>query len=212
MDSSRRAVLGLAAAAAAAVVVKPTVAEAADGQAMKVGADNQAEARTYLTGGRNSGLTVTSTTDDGAVAGVNTAHDGAGLRGTGAVGVVGIGIQDRPRRSVWASMRAPTTASASKRRRGTGTAVKAHAEGPGSTALDVTGVTKFSRSGRTRVPTGAKSVTVNIPVGTGYVLATLQAHKAGLYVEGVQTTPTGFTIWLSKATTGLADVAWFIVG
>lgn len=211
MDSSRRAVLGLAAAAAAAVVVKPTVAEAADGQAMKVGADNQAEARTYLTGGRNSGLTVTSTTDDGAVAGVNTAHDGAGLRGTGAVGVVGIGIQTDLGGGVGVDAGSDHGVGLQA---GTwdGTAVKAHAEGPGSTALDVTGVTKFSRSGRTRVPTGAKSVTVNIPVGTGYVLATLQAHKAGLYVEGVQTTPTGFTIWLSKATTGLADVAWFIVG
>jgi hypothetical protein len=211
MDSSRRAVLGLAAAAAAAVVVKPTVAEAADGQALKGGVENLAEARTYLTGGRNSGLTVTSTTDDGAVAGVNTAHDGAGLRGTGAVGVVGIGIQTDLGGGVGVDAGSDHGVGLQA---GTwdGTAVKAHAEGPGSTALDVTGVTKFSRSGRTRVPTGAKSVTINVPVGTGYVLATLQAHKAGLYVEGVQTTPTGFTIWLSKATTGLADVAWFIVG
>ena len=211
MDNSRRAVLGLAAAAAAAVVVKPTVAEAADGQALKGGVENLAEARTYLTGGRNSGLTVTSTTDDGAVAGVNTAHDGAGLRGTGAVGVVGIGIQTDLGGGVGVDAGSDHGVGLQA---GTwdGTAVKAHAEGPGSTALDVTGVTKFSRSGRTRIPTGAKSVTVNIPVGTGYVLATLQAHKAGLYVEGVQTTPTGFTIWLSKATTGLADVAWFIVG
>ena len=211
MDNSRRAVLGLAAAAAAAVVVKPTVAEAADGQALKGGVENLAEARTYLTGGRNSGLTVTSTTDDGAVAGVNTAGDGWGLRGTGAVGCVGIGVKGPfdlgcgvdggsdegigVRASTW-----------------TGTAITASATGPGSTALDIQGVTKFSRSGRTRIPTGAKSVTIDVPVGTGYVLATLQAHKAGLYVEGVQTTPTGFTIWLSKATTGLADVAWFIVG
>jgi hypothetical protein len=211
MDSSRRAVLGLAAAAAAAVVVKPTVADAADGQALKGGVENLAEARTYLTGGRNSGLTVTSTTDDGAVAGVNTAHDGAGLRGTGAVGVVGIGIQTDLGGGVGVDAGSDHGVGLQA---GTwdGTAVKAHAEGPGSTALDVTGVTKFSRSGRTRVPTGAKSVTINVPVGTGYVLATLQAHKAGLYVEGVQTTPTGFTIWLSKATTGLADVAWFIVG
>ena len=211
MDSSRRAVLGLAAAAAAAVVVKPTVAEAADGQALKGGVENLAEARTYLTGGRNSGLTVTSTTDDGAVAGVNTAHDGAGLRGTGAVGVVGIGIQTDVGGGVGVDAGSDHGVGLQA---GTwdGTAVKVHAEGPGSTALDVTGVTKFSRSGRTRIPTGAKSVTINVPVGTGYVLATLQAHKAGLYVEGVQTTPTGFTIWLSKATTGLADVAWFIVG
>jgi hypothetical protein len=211
MDNSRRAVLGLAAAAAAAVVVKPSVAEAADGQAMKLGVENLAEGHTYLTGGRNSGLTVNSTIDDGAVVGVNTAHDGNGLRGTGSTGVVGLGIQNDLNNGVGVSGGSDHGIGVDAST-WDGTAVLATAAGPGSAALDVQGVAKFSRSGRTRVPTGSNKVTINVPVGTGYVLATLQAHKAGLYVEGVQTTATGFTIWLSKATTGLAEVAWFIVG
>jgi len=178
---------------------------------MKLGVENLAEAHTYLTGGRNSGLTVNSTTDDGAVVGVNTAHDGNGLRGTGATGVVGIGVINDLNKGVGVSAGSDNGIGLDAST-WDGTAVLTRAAGPGSTALDVQGVAKFSRSGRTRIPTGANKVTIDVSVGTGYVLATLQAHKAGLYVEGVQTTATGFTIWLSKATTGLADVAWFIVG
>ncbi len=215
MDNSRRAVLGLAAAAAAAVVVKPSVAEAADGQALKLGVDNQADNQTSITTGRNGKLMVFSTTDDGALVGVNTADDGVGVRGTGGVGVTAIGIRTNLTEGIGLSagsdegigVRAETY---------TGTAVLALAAGPGSTALDVQGTVKFSRSGRTRVPTGANKVTITgVPVApSSFIVATLQAHKAGLYVEGVQIDPTksSFTIWLSKATTGLADVAWFIVG
>ena len=210
MDSSRRAVLGLAAAAAAAVVVKPTVAEAADGQAMKVGADNQAEARTYLTGGRNSGLTVTSTTDDGAVAGVNTAHDGAGLRGTGAVGVVGIGIQTDLGGGVGVDAGSDHGVGLQA---GTwdGTAVKAHVEdqdhGPRCHRRhEVLPLRSHPRPDRSEV--GHRQHPGGHRLRPGHP----PSPQAGLYVEGVQTTPTGFTIWLSKATTGLADVAWFIVG
>ena len=49
---------------------------------------------------------------------------------------------------------------------------------------------------------------------TSMVLATIQAHKAGLYVEGVQINAAGgtATIWLSKPTTGQADIGWFLVG
>lgn len=182
---------------------------------MKLGMDNQAESRTYLTGGRNSGLLATSTTDDGAVVGVNTADDGSGLRGTGAVGVNAIGIRNGGTNGVGLSagsddgigVEAATWA---------GTAVLARASGPGSTALDVQGTAKFSTAGRVRVPTGAnKVVLTGLSLRpTSMVLATIQAHKAGLYVEGVQIDVTGgtATIWLSKTTTGQADIGWFLIG
>ena len=86
--------LGMGGAAAAAVALKPDAASAADGGNMKLGMDNQTTSQTSITGGRNGGLFVSSTVDDGAVVGFNTAPDGSGLRGSGAIGVAAIGIGD----------------------------------------------------------------------------------------------------------------------
>jgi hypothetical protein len=209
MDASRRNVLGLAAAAAAAVAIKPSVAEAADGQNVKLGMENLAENKTYITGGRNGGLVVTSITDDGSVVGVNTADDGVGVRGTGTyVGMDAIGGQ--------IGLLAGSEVVALQAETWAGTAVLAKGAGPGSTALDVKGTAKFSTAGRVRVPTGAnKVVLTGLSLRpTSMVLATIQAHKAGLYVEGVQIDVAGgtATIWLSKPTTGQADIGWFLIG
>jgi hypothetical protein len=202
--TSRRALLGIAGAAAAAVALKPDAAQAADGGNMKLGMDNQTTSQTYLTGGRNGGLFVTSTTDDGSVVGYNTADDGDGLRGTGGrAGVNGIGTQ------IGVSA-GSDTGVAMQAETWSGTAVLANAAGPGSTALNVQGAARFSNSGRVRVSAGANKVV--IPVTAAMVLATLQGYQAGLHVAGVVLSRTTATIRLSKATTAPIDVAWFALG
>jgi hypothetical protein len=210
MTTSRRALLGMAGAAAAAVALKPDAASAADGGNMKLGMENLAESHTYLTGGRNSGLTVTSTIDDGAVVGVNTAHDGDGLRGTGARGVTGIGIANDLTKGVGVSA-GSDSGTALDASTWDGTAVHASATGPGSIALDVQGMVRFSSSGRVKIASGVNKVAVPNVQGS-MVLATLQGFQTGLSVAGVVLAGTTATIRLSKATTAPIDVAWFALG
>ena len=203
--TSGRALLGMAGGAAAAVALKPDAAQAADGGNMKLGMDNQTTSQTYLTGGRNGGLFVTSTTDDGSVIGYNTADDGDGLRGTGGrAGVNGIGEQI----GVSAGSDHGVALEAAT---WDGTAVLASATGPGSTALNVQGLAKFSSSGRVRIAAGVNKVAVANVVGS-MVLATLQGYQSGLYVAGVVLNRATATIRLSKATSAPIDVAWFAWG
>ena len=206
MESSRRALLGMAAATAAVIVAKPDAAEAADGDNMKLGQDNQTTNLTTITSERNGGLAVYSTTDDGAVVGHNTASDGYGLRGTGAyIGVDAIGGQ--------IGLLADSEGIAVQAETFAGTAVRAWGSGPASTALSVEGTVRFSTSGRVRVAAKQNKVTVPVPSRpTSMVLATIQGYQAGLYVAGVVITSTNFTIRLSQQAAAPVDVAWFLIG
>ncbi len=212
---SRRGVLtGLAAAAigsvVAADVLRPSPAAAADGGNLKLGQDNQTSSLTTITGGRNGGLAAFTTTDDGSLVGVNTAADGCGLRGTGeycgvdAIGQV-IGVSANSDHGV--ALQAATF---------DGIAVQATASVPSAWALDAQGPVKFSSSGRTRIPAAkAKVVLTGLALKpTSMVLATLQTRQSGVHVEAaVPDAATGTaTVYLSKATTGAADLGWFVIG
>jgi len=206
MEPSRRALLGLAAATAAVVVAKPGAAEAADGDNLKIGVENQSTSATILNSQRNGGLVVYSTTDDGAVVGHNTASDGYGLRGTGAyIGVDAIGGE--------IGLLADSEGIAVQAETFAGTAIRAWGSGPASTALSVEGTVRFSTSGRVRVPAKQNKATVPTPTRpTSMVLATIQGYQAGLYVAGVVMTSTNFTIRLSQQAAAPVDVAWFLIG
>jgi len=209
MATSQRALLGLAAAATATAALKPGTAQAADGDNLKLGIENQADTVTTLRSERNGGLAVYSTVDDGAVAGINTAADGYGLRGTGSyIGVDAIGGQ--------IGLLADSEGIAVQAETLAGTAVKAMAGAPTAWALDVSGPVKFTTAGRARV--AAKQIKVVVSglalKPTSMVLATLQGHVAGLRVDGVVINAAAgtATIWLSKAAPSAVDVGWFVIG
>lgn len=95
-----------------------------------------------------------------------------------------------------------------------GIGVRAMASGSG-TALSVTGKARFSRSGTLIIPAGASKVTVSgVSLSdASFVLATLQAYRAGIAVAAVvpNAASGSFTIRLSKAVTSSTRVAWFVV-
>lgn len=95
-----------------------------------------------------------------------------------------------------------------------GIGVRAMASGSG-TALSVNGKAKFSRSGTLIIPAGASKVTVSgVSLSdASFVLATLQAYRAGVAVAAVvpNAAAGSFTIRLTKAVTSSTKVAWFVV-
>jgi hypothetical protein len=88
----------------------------------------------------------------------------------------------------------------------------------GRTALQVSGVAKFSRSGRATVAIGASSVAVTVAGGitsAAFGIASPQTNRAGYYVQAVvPTVATGqIRIYLNKAvTTSAIAVGWIVVG
>jgi hypothetical protein len=100
----------------------------------------------------------------------------------------------------------------------TGTGVCARS--PDGTALSVIGRANFNRSARASLPANASYVDVTVPGGLASgsnVLATLQQHRSGAWVAGVQLdTPSAgrVRIRLNKvaSTTHSTPVAWFVVG
>src|SRR5262249_49388000 len=87
--------------------------------------------------------------------------------------------------------------------------------GDWATALNVSGVVKFDRSGKVTVPTGKTSVTVTLPQvkPSNMVLATLQQNIAGVSVMNAVPGTGSFTIHLSKAAPKSgAKVAYFVLG
>lgn len=113
---------------------------------------------------------------------------GSGVEGSGAIGVYGI----------------------SESRSGVG--VLAQNPNDSGVALQVTGVTKFSRSGVATVLAGRSQVTQQLPLGpASFVLATIQDNVTDLYVRGVKITSGtngSFTIHLSTAVKSDTKVAW----
>ncbi len=95
-----------------------------------------------------------------------------------------------------------------------GIGVRAMASGSG-TALSVNGKAKFSRSGTLIIPAGALKATVSgVSLSeASFVLATLQAYRAGIAVAAVvpNAAAGSFTIRLTKAVTSSTKVAWFVV-
>jgi hypothetical protein len=103
----------------------------------------------------------------------------------------------------------------------TGVGVKAESNGSG-TALVVEGTAVFSRSGNVTISYPAKSVTVTGVAVTSQslVLATLQKHLGGVFVEAAVPNLSGssnsFTIYLNKAPgtdtkPKSVTVGWFVV-
>jgi hypothetical protein len=83
----------------------------------------------------------------------------------------------------------------------------------GHIALNVTGKTKFSRSGRVAVSAGAssKKVTMSGVTTTSYVIATLQSKRTGVYVASVVPATGYFTIYLNKAVTSSTTVGFLVI-
>jgi len=85
----------------------------------------------------------------------------------------------------------------------------------GGAALQVQGVAAFARSGLLTVAAGKSSATQTgvALTAASLVLATLQQHATGVYVQAAvpSVTDSSFTVYLSKAPTATAKVAWFIV-
>jgi hypothetical protein len=87
----------------------------------------------------------------------------------------------------------------------------------GRAALQVSGVARFSRSGRVSFLSGQRSKKIIVRGGitsTAFGLANLQANRTGVYVQAVVPTPSTstITIYLNKAVTSRTIVAWFVVG
>jgi hypothetical protein len=83
----------------------------------------------------------------------------------------------------------------------------------GHIALNVTGKTRFSRSGRVAVSAGAssKKVTMSGVITTSYVIATLQSKRTGVYVASVVPSTGYFTIYLNKAVTSSTTVGFLVI-
>jgi hypothetical protein len=80
-------------------------------------------------------------------------------------------------------------------------------------ALNVTGKTKFSRSGRAtvRAGTSSKKVLMAGVSGSSYIIATLQSKRSGIHVAYVVPAAGYFTIYLNKAGTSSAVVGFLVI-
>jgi hypothetical protein len=89
------------------------------------------------------------------------------------------------------------------------------ADSSNGTALQANGTVRFSRSGVATVLAAHNSVQVSLgglTPGSTFVLATIQANIAKLYIRGVVvSSSTNFTIYLSHAPTKTVQVAWFVL-
>lgn len=128
-----------------------------------------------------------------------------GVYGAGRQGVVGDAMPEDTGVFGWVGAAAPPEAAP-------GVAVHAQAE-PGYTALNVVGVTRFSRSGRTSIASNKASRVVIMPGVTtaSYVIATLQANRSGVYVRAVVPASGQFTIYLNKAVANATDVGFLVI-
>ena len=91
--------------------------------------------------------------------------------------------------------------------------VEARAESSTSTALNVVGKARFSRSGLTRVLRNGSSKKIILPGVTtsSYILATLQTRRTGVYVHAVVPAAGSFTIYLNKAVTATTYIGYLVI-
>jgi hypothetical protein len=208
---SRRAVLaaglGGVAAAATAAVIRPAAALGANGDNVVLGQVNTATAATAIqnTGtddpdtlvvDSQSGFAVIARSENGS--GVEgQGPNGLGVSGLGQVGVVGEGTESGVRGL-------------------SGDGIGVFATSGTGLALHVEGKVGLTRSGRIWFLAGKTSVDVTIPGGITsrtIVLATLQRHRAGVAIAGVnlnEPTAGKARIYLTKvaSTTTTTPVAW----
>ena len=148
------------------------------------------------------------------VTGTGGGLNGAGVVGTGggtAAGVTGIanstgdGVKGFSKGGV--GVHGVTTAAS-------GVGVLAENQGSG-VALQANGPAVFSRSGLVTIAAGKTSATVTGVAlsSASLVLATLQQHVTGVYVVAAVPSVAGssFIVYLNKAPTATARVAWFVV-
>jgi hypothetical protein len=146
------------------------------------------------------------------VFGTNTAGTGTGVKGTSASGTgvhgaatSGYGV--RGAATTGHAVHASATLAG-------GVGVYASA-GTAGTALQVSGVARFSRSGSAVVPAGSSHVTVsNVALTTGsLVLATIQQAAPGTAVSSAVPNlfSSSFVLTLTKAVSVNTKIAWFVV-
>jgi hypothetical protein len=155
----------------------------------------------------------------GQVWGTSRSGRGAGVRGNGRWGVVGEGTHTGVSGDGLVGVRGATSIVQGDQG---GVGVWAQAVAPGSSALradgpsEFNGVTKFSRSGVTRVRRGSRSVRVADVALTAdtVILATLQNRQNGIYLHAVETNAAenSFTIFLSGAPERDVRIGWFALG
>jgi hypothetical protein len=148
-----------------------------------------------------SGTTASST--HAAVDGTNPDFLGTGVHGVG--GEAGVHGES----NTWGVRGVGTRANAGS------VGVLAQAGETGALALQVQGPAVFSRSGVLTVAAGKSSATVTgvALTAASLVLVTLQQHAPGVYVLAAvpNVSASSFTVYLSKAVTAAAKVAWFVV-
>lgn len=223
--------LGGLAATVATAIGRPNGVSAANGDPVLAGQANSATAPTSLTNatGNQVGLGVTSGATDQFV---STAVEGFSESGTGIAGVTsdGMGVWGE---GYWGVYGAGAAGVVGDTDAGTGVlgwtgaaeaplppgkvGVFAGAEN-GRHALLVSGVARFSRSGRVNVGPNKSSVTVLVGGGistNSFGFATLQTNRTGVYVQAVvpRTTDSTITIYLNKvaSTTTNTVVGWLVL-
>lgn len=233
---SRRALLGAAAgaaAAAAAAAAIPASVAGADPNDVVLGADNTTTTRTKVTSSVMGG-------DGAALVGENSSPGGQGVLGIadlqGGIGVVGRASNGTGVRAAGylygvdasgysSGVRAWTGDNAGAAVYGylgngssppapsAGAAVLASAPDVATTALEVLGKVKFSRSGKASMSAAqtSKAVTKAGVTTSSYVLATLQTRVSGLSILAVVPGAGKFTIYLNKAPGKTISIGYLII-
>ncbi len=234
-STSRRALIGGLALGAAAVVaenVKPSAAQAANGQPVYIGLGNSGAEATNLTnvgttGGSGDALIVAGNTvggsgliaysrgrepavscvAGGASNGVDGLTDDSGSSGVyGHNNGGGYGVTGRSAAANGIGVYGEAL--------GTGGVGLLGTSGGGGIALRVDGKVEFTRSGTSKIPAGANHTVLSLFGATtsSIILATLQHHTAGFTVESAVPHSGSFTIWINKpAPTGGLSVGWFVI-
>lgn len=218
----RAIVLGVAAAGATVVAAlsageKP--ADAANGDAVKLGEGNSASASTQITTSDGNGLSALTLGDSAigvygfsAASGGGTGVEGDSNYGTGVIGVT----EENGQSGVHGKDVSASGGYGVSGRSDNGIGVYCQ----GATALQVDGVAGFSRSGIAVVAGSVakpeKRVTVSgIDLSaTSLIFVTPQGHVGGVAVEAAvpDVASSSFTIYLTDVVTISLPMAWFVVG
>ena len=145
---------------------------------------------------------------------VGQSHQGAGVLGVGAVGVVGLGSY-----GVFGDVGATnvgvygnTGVDPAPGYAG-GIGVLARSQTTAGVGLKVVGKTQFNRSGKTAVTAGHSSKTVTMAGVTtsSYIIATPQTNRAGVFVQSVVPGTGSFVIHLNKTVSGTTYVGYLVI-
>ncbi len=236
-STTRRALLGgltLGAAAVVAESVKPSAAQATQGQAVIAGELNFATQFTTISNIGTSGVTsgtalVVQAADFGGVALRAIANGPDGSPSVSAHSLSGNGVtavtQSSATSGVYGQNDGGGYGVAGRSNSANGKGVLGEATGTGGigllgvatndgAALVVQGKAKFDRSGKKTIPAGSSSAVVTLAgvTSSSLILATLQKHALGFAVESAVPTAGSFKIRLNKpAPTGGLPVAWFVI-